>query len=299
MKLQKQPYRQKKEKVPIWLLPKLLFYDTLVSTKTAKNEKSADVDGGGNMDYGKMQREIVNKIPEDTIFSRQDLSSIAFQISADFKETLLRNLLEKLLSEGQIVRVGRNQYQKRSSGGNKNVYINSYSEEAQIIVNWMQEKYPLLEYRIWELSWLNEFWNHQIAQNKIFVEVERMGCEFVYTELNDEYDGHILLRPDEKELYRYAGPDTVIIDRLVSEAPKGNPDEYNMPLEKLIVDLFANKNLRSMVHIGEYAKAIAEMFDKYYIDQVKLFRYAKRRHKKEEICRFLADEAGVELITEG
>lgn len=251
------------------------------------------------MDYVKMQREIVNKIPEDTIFSRQDLSSIAFKISTDFKETLLRNLLEKMLSEGQIVRVGRNQYQKSSFGGNKNVYINSYSEEAQIIVSWMQEKYPLLEYRIWELGWLNEFWNHQIAQNKIFVEVERMGCEFVYTELNDEYDGHILLRPDEKELYRYAGPDTVIIDRLVSEAPKGNPDDYNMPLEKLIVDLFANKNLRSMVHIGEYAKAIAEMFDKYYIDQVKLFRYAKRRHKKEEIYRFLTDEAGIELITEG
>ncbi len=250
------------------------------------------------MNYIKMQTEVVNRIPEDTIFSRKDLSNIATEISTDFKETLLRNLLEKLLKEGEIVRVGRNQYQKRNLNVVKNVYKNSYSEEAQMIVNWMQEKYPLLDYCIWELRWLNEFWNHQIAQNKIFVEVERMGCEFVYTELSDEYEGHILLRPDQKELYRYAGPDTVIIDRLVSEAPKGNQDEYNMSLEKLIVDLFANKKLRSMVHIGEYAKAIAEMFDKYYIDQVKLFRYANRRHKKEEIYHFLIDEVGIELTME-
>ncbi len=251
------------------------------------------------MDYIKMQKEIVKRIPDDTIFSRKDLSNIAVKISTDFKETLLRNLLEKLLSDGQIIRIGRNQYQKKNFDENKNVYRNSYSKEAQIIVNWMQEKYPLLDYRIWELNWLNEFWNHQIAQNKIFIEVERMGYEFVYTDLNDEYEGKILLRPNEKELYRYAGPNTVIVDRLVSEAPKGNLEEYNMPLEKLIVDLFANKNLRSMVHIGEYAKAIAEMFDRYYIDQVKLFRYANRRHKKEEIYHFLVDEVGIELITEG
>lgn len=251
-----------------------------------------------SMDYIKMQREIVNRIPEATIFTRKDISNIATKISTDFKETLLRNLLEKLLKEGEIVRVGRNQYQKRNLNDIKNVYKNSYSEEARMIVNWMKEKYPLLDYRIWELSWLNEFWNHQIAQNKIFVEVERMGCEFVYTELSDEYEGNILLRPDEKEIYRYAGPDTVIIDRLVSEAPKGNQDEYNMSLEKLIVDLFANKKLKSMVHIGEYAKAIAEMFDKYYIDQVKLFRYASRRHKKDEIYHFLIDEVGMELTME-
>lgn len=173
-----------------------------------------------------------------------------------------------------------------------------YSDEAQSMVEMMGQKYPLLDYRVWELSWLNEFWNHQIAQNKIFIEVERMGCDFVYTELSGRYSGNMLLMPNEKELYRYGGPDTVIIDRLVSEAPKGSPESYNTPLEKIIVDLFANKNLRSMVHIGEYAGAIAEMFNKYYIDQTKLFRYANRRSKKAEVIRFLTEEAGIEVAAE-
>lgn len=64
----------------------------------------------------------------------------------------------------------------------------------------MNDKFPLMDYRIWEINWLNEFWNHQIAQNKIFLEVENIGCEFVYTELCERHSGKILLRPDENEL---------------------------------------------------------------------------------------------------
>lgn len=250
------------------------------------------------MNYAKMMEEIVKRIPEETIFTRQSLFEITMEVNPEFRETLLRNLLGKLLDSGDVVRVGRNQYQKNSRNNDKNVYKNYYSKEAMQIVEIMQQKYPLLDYRVWEICWLNEFWNHQIAQNKIFVEVERIGCDFVYTELNEEYSGGILLRPTEKELYRYGGINTVIIDRLVSEAPKGNPERCNTPLEKIIVDLFANKNLRCMVHIGEYARAIAEMFDKYYIDQIKLFRYARRRNKHKEIYYFLTEKAGVKVTTE-
>ena len=254
--------------------------------------------GGESLKYKALTEKVVEKLPDESVFTRKDLLEAVMVLEEDFKESMLRNLLEKLLKEECIIRVGRNQYQKKTQNMKKELYQNQYSAEAQVIVNKLQQEYPLLDYRVWEVNWLNEFWNHQISQNKIIIEVERAGCDFVYTELRETYAGNILLRPNEKELYRYGGHDTIIVDRLVSEAPKGREEYYNTPLEKVIVDLFANKNLRSMVHIGEYAKAIAEMFDKYYIDQVKLFRYADRRNKKEEICRFLKEEAGVKVTTE-
>lgn len=248
------------------------------------------------MDYTMMKERIMMQIPVNCVMDRQEIYAITTQVNPDFKETLFRNMMEKLMENDDLVRVGRNQYRKKDTEKSKEVYINRYSTEAQRIVEKLQSEFPLMEYRVWELCWLNEFWNHQIAQNKIFVEVERVGCDFVYTELSEAYSGKILLRPTEKELYRYGGADTVIVDRMVSEAPKGQ-EAYNTPLEKIIVDLFANKKLRGMVHDGEYANAIADMFDKYYIDTVKLFRYASRRSKKEEIYRFLAEEAKVEIIT--
>ncbi len=249
------------------------------------------------MNYKNIKNDLIKTIPNKKLFNRNELLQYVVLIDSEFTESSLRNLLEKLLTEKIIVRRGRNQYQKVNEDNCKEVYQNNYSEEAKLIAEWMKEQYPLLDYRIWEISWLNEFWNHQIAQNKIFVEVEHLGCEFVYSELSEKYMNKILLKPNDKELYRYAGPDTVIIDRLVSEAPKGFPEVYNTPLEKIIVDLFANKKLRSMVHIGEYANAISDMFDKYAIDQTKLFRYAKRRNKKEEIMQFLTTEAQIDLIT--
>lgn len=241
---------------------------------------------------------MVEKIPNEVILTRRDILQIARQVDHSFRDTLFRNLLEKLLEEGSIVRVGRNRYQKFSTDMEKLIYRNQYSEDAQKLICEMTEKFPLVDYRIWELNWLNEFWNHQIAQSKIFLEVENVGCEFVYTELCEKHPGKILLRPNENELYRYGGQNTIIVDRLISEAPKGSPHPYNTPLEKIVVDLFASRNLKSMVHTGEYAKAISDMFEKYQIDQVKLFRYAKRRNRKQEIYHFLKDETQVEVFVE-
>ena len=248
------------------------------------------------MNYVYLKKIIVETIPADCVLDRQRLLEYAIRINPQFKETLFRNLLGKLLDEGDLVRVGRNQYQKADKMNSKEVYCNKYSGEAQDIVELMRQKYPLLDFRVWEINWLNEFWNHQIAQNKIFLEVERMCCDFVYTDLSKKYSGNILLKPNGKELYRYGGENTVIVDRLISESPKGAHENYNTPLEKIIVDLFANKNIKEMVHTGEYANAIKEMFDKYYIDQVKLFRYAARRSKKDEVYDFLVTQAGVEII---
>ena len=241
---------------------------------------------------------MINQIPDETILTRQDILQIACEVDVSFRETLLRNLLENLLQEGILVRAGRGRYQKFSYEAKKATYLNQYSKEAKNIVEEMNDKFPLMDYRIWEINWLNEFWNHQIAQNKIFLEVENIGCEFVYTELCERHSGKILLRPDENELYRYGGQNTIIVDRLISEAPKGSPYPYNTPLEKIVVDLFANRNLKSMVHTGEYATALLDMFGKYRIDQVILFRYAKRRHKKEEIFYFLKDEAHIKIYVE-
>ncbi len=62
------------------------------------------------MDYFTIKEIIIEKIPEDCILNRQELLEIAMKINPEFKETLFRNLLEKLLKEGDLVRVGRNQF---------------------------------------------------------------------------------------------------------------------------------------------------------------------------------------------
>lgn len=55
---------------------------------------------------------IMSEISDEKIFSRQELCNTVKLLCPDFKDTLLRNLLQNLLQKEFIIRVGRNQYRK-------------------------------------------------------------------------------------------------------------------------------------------------------------------------------------------
>jgi len=202
-----------------------------------------------------------------------------------------------LHSSNLIVRVGRNQYRKADKEVMKPRYTSTYSKAAQAVIEFMETKFPLLEYRVRELSSLNEFFNHLVAHNTIFLEVEHEGCDYVFSALIEKFPGKVLLRPKAQEILQYGTDDAIIIDRLVTEAPKSKGERYQVPLEKLIVDLFANKKL--MLSKGDFPSAIERMFSQYWIDQVALFRYARRRNKEKELFDFLRDKTTIELLVEG
>ncbi|MDD4220489.1 MAG: type II toxin-antitoxin system RelB/DinJ family antitoxin [Sphaerochaetaceae bacterium] len=140
----------------------------------------------------------------------------------------------------------------------------------------------------------NEFFNHQLAHNQIFLEVENDGCDFVFSALVEKFPGRVLHRPKAQEILHYGTDDGIIIDRLVTEAPKSNGEPYQVPLEKLIVDLFANKNL--ILSKGDYPSAIETMFATYRIDQVSMLRYARRRNKVKDVFEFLRDKTSIALM---
>ncbi len=229
-------------------------------------------------------------------FSRKDLFSYVTHEDPSFQETQMRYLLGNLIASKSISRIARNQYVVQMKENAKQKFSNPYSDKSFSLIEIMLDRFPLINFRVWELCWLNEFFNHQIARNKIFVEVEKEGCEFVFDALRDIYSVEVLYRPSEPELYRYGQDDGIIVDRLIAEAPSGSPEKYNVALEKLIVDLFANKLLRSMVSQGDYPLALSQMFAVYAIDQSKLFRYARRRNKEKVIRDFINQNTSIKLL---
>jgi hypothetical protein len=236
---------------------------------------------------------IINYLPEGTS-TRKDILKAAQKVDPSFKETQLRYLLGVLGNSKMLVREGRNQYRKAENTHEKIAYRGVYSDSAQTVIRKMESAFPLLDYRVWELYWLNEFFNHLAAKNMIFLDVESDGCDFVFSQLFEEFPGRVLLYPKVQDIEKYGTENGIIIDRLVTETPKGKGQRYRVPLEKLIVDLFANKNL--LIPKAEYPEAIQQMFDTYLIDQVSLFRYARRRNKETELVSFLKNKTSVELL---
>lgn len=236
---------------------------------------------------------IIHTLPKGTC-SRQEILYAARTVDSSFKETQLRHLMGTLLDSGLMLRVGRNQYKIVGNDPKKRTFIGVYSNTALEVIKCMQERFPLISFRVWELSWLNEFFNHLVARNQIFLEVEKEACEFAFSVLSETFPGKILIKPKTQEILQYGTDDGIIIDRLVTEAPKSDGEPYQVPLEKLIVDLFANKNL--MLCKGDYPSAIEMMFSKYRIDQVSMLRYARRRNKAKAVFGFLRDQTAIELL---
>lgn len=237
--------------------------------------------------------EILNQLP-DGPSTRKDILKAAQKVHPSFKETQLRYLLEVLNSSNMLVHESRNQYRKAENTHKKIAYRGVYSDSAQTVIHKMESEFPHLEYRVWELSWLNEFFNHLAAKNMIFLDVESDGCNFVFSQLFEEFSGRVLLHPKVQDIEKYGTANGIIIDRLVTESPKSKGQRCQVPLEKLIVDLFANKHLS--LSKAEYPQAIQQMFETYQIDQVSLFRYARRRNKETELVSFLKNKTSVELV---
>ena len=238
---------------------------------------------------------ILDKINKDS-FTRRDVFDAASSACDDFKESDMRNLMEAMLVGGSIVRIAHNRYVRKESS--KQEYKPVYSDEAKKLIKDVKEKYPYLSFQVWEITWFNEFLNHLVAHNRIFLDVENDGCEFVYSSLADDYGGRMLLRPSVKELQYYIQTDSIIVERLVSESPKGRNDAYEVPIEKLIVEMFANKTLMRMISKGDYPEALETIFEKYNVDQIKMLRYARRRNRKDELVNYIKEYTNIKLLGE-
>jgi hypothetical protein len=205
--------------------------------------------------------------------------------------------LDKLLKAGQLVRVGHNAYQV--SGKQSNTYSYAYSDISCRIAEILIKRYPLVDFRIFEMVQLNDFVNHLLAHNTIFVSAENDVLDFVFNTLQAEYPGKVLLRPSLDGYHRYRTDDMIVLERLLTEAPRGDQSaRWHTSLEKLLVDVVADKFIRSSISPSEYEFIFQDAFELYTIDERKMFRYARRRNAEKKIRKIIAEQTNVKLRME-
>ena len=224
---------------------------------------------------------MVHNLSHQKNFSREDFITAFQKENKNKRKDSGRYNFQKLLENGDIYRVGRNSY--HIAEDSKRNYSYQYSELSLDLAKKIEEQYPELDFRIFELVQLNEFVNHQIAHNVIFVSVESGLGTYVFDSLKEQYTGKILLNPSVETFHQYWSDDMIIIKKLVSESPKGERDVWETKLEKILVDLVADKLLLSCVSRGEYNNIFHQAFQDFYIDESKLFRYARRRNAKSKV----------------
>lgn len=244
-------------------------------------------------------KKIIKKLPSDTVFDKQQFREIVKSVFPDYKEYSINWLLQKLKEEKEVISVGKGKYITREKKTcKKNIYRYVHSEEYLDVEQSIVQEFPLVNFQMWEFIQFNEFVNHQFSKNILVVEVENMLENVVFEFLRERFR-NVLFCPNIDDFYRYRSEEvTIVILKLVTEAPKPT-EEHASPLEKLLVDLFTNKFAGKLIQRSEYQAIMEDSFEKYYIDETKLFRYARRRHVDTKMKRFIEENTKILPMTNG
>lgn len=230
-------------------------------------------------------KELADDLPRDQI-DKETIYKSALRQNSNLKETSIHWLINRLIDEGLLLRVGRNKYQVAIEDA-KQVYYHTFSAFLQKLVDDLEARFPLIQFQAWEAIQFNRFANHQIAKNLYFIEVEKMLENAVYDFLREKYDTQVLLKPAKEMCEVYVDDGTIIVQTLISEAPVDRSDPHHVVLEKLLVDLLADEKMELFLERAEFGDIIQEALDRYVLNASRMLRYARRRNREEALRRHL------------
>ena len=233
---------------------------------------------------------ILNKMKERSSFDRTDIQSALKECGYKSSDGATNFAITSMLEAGNIARIGRNKY---CIANCLKQYHFQHSDLAKEVATDIAKAHPYLDFRIFELVQLNEFVNHQVAHNIVFVFVENELEEDVFATLWGKHKGSILLKPNVDDLFRYLNEDMIVILKLTTESPKGVSVFWDTRLEKILVDIAVDKLLTKVVYSGEYSTIYRDAVNKYVIDKSTMFRYAKRRGAYKKYKNFLLTKVGL------
>lgn len=192
---------------------------------------------------------------QDGQFTRKDLLNAVRSGMKNISEGSLVVLLNRMLAENKIIRVSYGKYKLNEDL--KYDFLYEPSEFMLSLNRHIKEKFPFIDYCIWQPSIFASMMLHIPAVRTTLVDVERVAMESVFMSLqNMESAIPVFLNPNQEDADRYiTNRDMIIVRPLVKEAPIDIIDGCPVPtLEKMLVDAISDKELQhlqglSLIHI--------------------------------------------------
>ena len=226
--------------------------------------------------------QILLKLSDKTAYCRDELFHVWLSEKPDLSDSTFRWTLYNLLKEQKIFKIDYDTYVTVKPTVLP-VYKPYYSEKANNLIEKLSEKYPEMKFVIFESILLNEFLNHQIAQNTIYVQVEKDVSAYIFDNLQEKYVGSVLYKPGKKDFDRYWTRDCIVVLDLISQAPLSQDNPHKITIEKMLVDIIAEKSISATFSPSEIPFVYENVIRNYQVDRRKMNRYAGRRGKASQI----------------
>jgi len=239
-----------------------------------------------------IENRLIEKFKDKESFSREELFDFFRYFEPNLKEGTFGWRIYDLKNKNIIKSIRRGLY----TISYKPKYKPEISNEIFKLARYLTDQFEDVKHCFWETKWLNEFSQHQASKKIILIEIEKDFVESLYYELKDSFRFDLYLNPDEKAVDFYISESNrpVIIKKLITRSPIGRRTEmkvnfYTPLLEKILVDLFAEEKLFYFYQGSELMHIYENAINSYTINFTKLFSYAKRREKEQDIKHFMTN----------
>ncbi len=160
----------------------------------------------------------------------------------------------------------------------------------------IKNEFPYIKISIWDTRWLSNYMVHHPLTNNIIIEVDKDATSSVFAFLQDSKN-NVFINPNKNEIETYlmVGNMNLIVKNLVVESPIELKEGIYVPkIEKIVVDLFADKELFIMYQGDELANIYETFFRSFSINQSTLNRYATKRKIKKRLVDFIIEQTAID-----
>ncbi|MBN2682208.1 MAG: hypothetical protein JXR58_06840, partial [Bacteroidales bacterium] len=149
-------------------------------------------------------------------FTLEEVISLCSEEEPFVSRNALVILLNRLIKEGKLIRIGKGIYSFRI----KINYKPFISEDIIELWKMITEKFPYGLFCIWSTKLFNEFMVHQSSNFYTIIESEKENAEFVFNFLKEnKYEAFLNPSEEVTNLYTIFSENTVIIKNLITESP--------------------------------------------------------------------------------
>ena len=239
-----------------------------------------------------IENKLIDKFKGRDTFSRKELFDFFRYFEPDLKEGTFAWRIYDLKNKNIIESIQRGCY----TISYKPKYKPNISGEILKLAKVISERFEDVKYCLWDTDWINQFSQHQSGKKLIIIEIEKDFIETLYYELKDSFRFDFYLNPDEKaiDFYISESQSPVIIKKLITRSPISKRTEkkikfYTPQLEKILVDLFTENKLFYFYQGAELMYVYENALKNYTLNYTKLFSYAKRREREQDIKQFMTN----------
>jgi len=239
--------------------------------------------------------EIKKEFSKRSYFSRDELFDFLKQnFFSDLKDTTFRWRIYELKKANIISSVRKSLYK---ISGQKEDYKPFLVKNHQKVSSLIKNEFTESIFCLWNSNWYNQFSRHQIANDILFIEVEKELVLPVFYLLQDKGLQKVFVEPDENTMEKYVLPcdQSIIVKSLISKSPVQEVNKIKVPkLEKLLVDLVSDSKYLTAYQGHEQITIFQNALAEFNVNFTTLLNYSKRRKKSELIKNILLEELNID-----